>query len=88
MEKIDFNKTGKTKNIRNHVPWMNDECKLLKRQLNSSRKKYQEAIKSNTDEHKKRIYELSILRTEETIIKYAENRKGHIGLNKTEFEQL
>ena len=30
---------------------MNDECKLVKRQLSSSRKKYQEAIKSITDEH-------------------------------------
>ena len=43
MEKLDFNKTGKTKNIKNHVPWMNSECKLIKRQLTSSRKKYQEA---------------------------------------------
>ena len=67
MEKIDFNKTGKTKNIKNHVPWMNDECKLLKRQLNSSRKKYQEAIRSNTDEHIK-----TNLRD-----KYFENRRNY-----------
>ena len=30
---------------------MNDECKLLKRQLNISRKKYPEAIKSNANEN-------------------------------------
>ena len=51
MGKIDFNKSENPKKSKNHVPWMNDEYKLLKRQLNISRKKYQEAIKSNVNEN-------------------------------------
>ena len=51
MGKIDFNKSENPQKSKNHVPWMNDECKLLKRQLNISRKKYQEAIKSNANEN-------------------------------------
>ena len=61
---------------------MNDECKLSKRQLNSSRKKYQEAIRSHVKENIKTNLGVSILKTEETIIKYAENRKGLTGLSK------
>ena len=51
MGKIDFNKSENPQKGKNHVPWRNDECKLLKRQLNISRKKYQEAIKSNANEN-------------------------------------
>ena len=38
MGKIDFNKSENPQKSKNHVPWMNDECRLLKRQLNISRK--------------------------------------------------
>ena len=68
MGKVHFIK--KLKNPRknkNHVPWMNDECKLSKRQLNSSGKKYQEAITSNVKENIK-----TNLRD-----KYFENRRNY-----------
>ena len=38
MGKIDFNKSENPQKSKNRFPWMNDECKLLKRQLNISRK--------------------------------------------------
>ena len=65
--KVDRNKLKNPGENKNHVPWMNDECKLSKRKLNSSRKKYQEAIRSNVKESIK-----TNLRD-----KYFENRRSY-----------
>ena len=46
---------------------MNDDCKILKRELNSSRKKYQEAMKSNAGDDFKTDLE----------DKYFENRRNY-----------
>ena len=46
--KIGINKKGNHKK----VPWMNEECKALKGQLNSARKRYQESIRIHSDAKK------------------------------------
>ena len=43
--KVGINKKGKHKK----VPWTNEECKALKGQLNSARKRYQESIRIHSD---------------------------------------
>ena len=46
--KVGINKKGKHEK----VPWMNEECKALKGQLNSARKRYQESICIHSDAKK------------------------------------
>ena len=53
FEKTNYGKVGINKKVKHKkVPWMNEERKALKSQLNSARKRYQESIRIHSDAKK------------------------------------